>query len=162
MVLNKSGDKAARCSFAGGILGILSLILLNPPFVPIIHSLALGPSITPTSGDIILLASAWLMAAGGMTAAVTGFILYHRLMHGGVSSSIFSSRKAAKLMIFSGVFIIVGTIGILDLSIGDLFGWYVGWGVFAELLIGLVIVVLASVTLTSILRRGQIRDDDES
>jgi heme exporter protein D len=88
------------------------------------------------------------MVAGGITAAVTGFILTGQLMRGQVFSSISSSRNAAKPLIFSGMLIIAEAIGSATLIlsnwnlIGGVFGYGVGWGVF-QLFMGLAISVTA-------------------
>jgi hypothetical protein len=177
MVRNRSVNKAARCSLAGGILGILSLILFDAPFVTQLVEVGLAFETVTSSysfsglslltpgpiGPLALLwPLLWLMVAGGIGAAVTGFILTGQLMHGRVFSSTFDSRNAAKLIMVSGMLMIAGTIAglvqilvVVNLVYGGVFGsgsvlWGVGWGLFAELVIGPAISVLASVTLRRI------------
>ena len=169
-------NKITHWSFAGGILGILTLIFLDMPFLSESSSAILNFSasfsgfflMAPWSftspfgsalGPVSLFDLLWLNFAGGMVAAVAGFTLTDRVMHGWVFSSIPSSRNAAMMLLFSGLLVIAGSIAALAQLLVTMsqtaviiFGikYFVGWAVFAELLIGPAIIILASVTLRNI------------
>jgi uncharacterized protein YacL len=92
----------------------------------------------------------WLNIAGGIIAAVIGFIVTGQVMQGQVFSKTSSSRNVAKLFMFSGMLVISGGIAALVqlLVIAVLqphvftIDFFVGWGAFAELVIGLILSIV--------------------
>jgi len=155
MVPNRSVYGVAYWSLSGGILGVLALILLDAPFITYLYLPSVSGFSCLVLEPISLFGLLCLNVAGGISTAVIGFILARRQMHTSVFPSMPSSKIAAKVMMLSGIFIIAGTIAALkqilivksENIIGIIGEPFLGGGVFAELFVGLAIVVLASVAL---------------